>query len=105
MHRIGIDAHAQFDGFFVAVALIVFVYHASVFALKKHLRKLDRTTNPYALQLRDLDIVRRARARAASPEETRSCDRLRLRILSTFAMIPLGLLVAFIIALLGCSRR
>jgi hypothetical protein len=93
------------DGFLIGIATIALVYHGSVFALKRHLRKLDRTTNPFALQLRDLEIVRRARSRAASREETQSIDRLRIAILFTFSVIPLGLVVALLLVLLGCSIR
>lgn len=93
-------AWAAVDPLLLVFLTMAVTYNVIVLVLKHFIKRLDQHTQPLILQPRDFSVVRRARARATSEEEERFCGKLILAMYATVALLPLGLLVALILAAL-----
>jgi hypothetical protein len=78
----------------------VLIYGVAVLVLKRFIRRIDRGTQPFLLQLRDFSVVRQELARASSKEDKQFCERLLCAMYFTVAFVPSVIVASLLVAFL-----
>lgn len=73
----------------LTIAVVVGGYNLAAWRLKKAIVRIDPSSHPWRLQLRDFKVVKEARDRAVNPADVRRLTRLLYGMALTAATAPL----------------